>query len=83
MEGKSFTLEVISPEKVLFSGRVHLVTLPGEKGAFTILYNHAPLISTLVQGTIRVLDDTEHTIDIKSGFVEVRANSVIVCVELK
>ncbi len=83
MEGKSFTLEVISPEKVLFSGRVHLVTLPGEKGAFTVLYNHAPLISTLVQGTIRVLDDTEHTIDIKSGFVEVRANSVIVCVELK
>ena len=83
MEGKSFTLEVISPEKVLFSGRVHLVTLPGEKGAFTLLYNHAPLISTLVQGTIRVLDDTEHTIDIKSGFVEVRTNSVIVCVELK
>lgn len=83
MEGKSFTLEVISPEKVLFSGRVHLVTLPGEKGAFTVLYNHAPLVSTLVQGTIRVLDDTEHTIDIKSGFVEVRANSVIVCVELK
>ncbi|MBQ9073533.1 MAG: F0F1 ATP synthase subunit epsilon, partial [Muribaculaceae bacterium] len=45
-------LKIISAEDVLFSGEVDLVSLPGEKGAFTVLNNHASLISTLVPGKI-------------------------------
>jgi len=75
-------LEIISPEKVIYSGQAELVTLPGELGLFTILERHAPIISVLKKGvlTYRVNGkDTE--IEIESGFVEDRANVVSVCVE--
>ena len=45
-------LKIISAEDVLYSGEVDLVTLPGEIGAFTVLNNHASLISTIVPGKI-------------------------------
>ncbi len=48
-------LEIISPEKVLYSGDIGLVELPGTSGRFTVLKNHAPIVSTLSEGTIRVI----------------------------
>ena len=45
-------LEIISSEQILFKGEVESVTLPGAKGSFTVLENHASLISTLDAGTI-------------------------------
>ena len=76
-------LDIVSPEKQLFSGEVEGATFPGDKGRFTVLYNHAPIISTLGQGTIKwVQQGQESTLDIKGGFVEVENNRIIVCVEV-
>ena len=76
-------LDIVSPEKQLFSGEVEGATFPGDKGRFTVLYNHAPIISTLGQGTIRwVQQGQEAVLDIKGGFVEVENNKIIVCVEI-
>ena len=79
----NYKLEIISPEKLLFSGCVESATFPGAKGRFTVLYNHAPLISVLEKGTIRyIYEGAEQTLLISGGFVEVRNNSVTACVEV-
>jgi F-type H+-transporting ATPase subunit epsilon len=71
-------LEIITPEKRLFDGHVKLVKVPGASGSFEILNNHAPIISTLTKGTIKVIteSDQKELIDIESGIVEVKANSI-------
>lgn len=75
-------LTIVSPEKTIFSGIVSSVLLPGTKGNFEVLEDHAPLISSLEEGTIRVnSEDKEIYFDIKSGFVELALNVVTVCVE--
>jgi len=73
-------LEIITPEKRLFDGKVKLVQLPGEKGSFEILRNHAPLISTLNQGKIKVISENDKTeyFDIISGIVEVKSNIITI-----
>lgn len=75
-------LTIISPEKTIFGGTVSSVLLPGTKGNFEVLEDHAPLISSLEEGTIRVKsDDKDIYFDIKSGFVELALNVVTICVE--
>jgi F-type H+-transporting ATPase subunit epsilon len=71
-------LEIITPEKRLFDGKVKLVKVPGASGSFEILNNHAPIISTLTKGTIKVITETDQKelIDIDSGIVEVKANTI-------
>ena len=49
-------LEIIAPDQKLYSGEVDLVQVPGSKGSFEILRNHAPIISTLEQGQIKIVD---------------------------
>lgn len=74
-------LEIISSEKILFSGDVESVTLPGTKGAFTVLNNHASLISTLQKGKIEYLTGNErHSVETSGGFVEVDNNRIAVCI---
>jgi F-type H+-transporting ATPase subunit epsilon len=76
-------LEILTPEKKLFSDEVFGVQLPGVSGSFEVLEKHAPLVSALKNGRIKVLNDKTHTMffDIKSGFVEVLSNHVTVLVE--
>lgn len=76
-------LEIITPDKKIFSGEARLVRLPGTNGEFEILKNHAPIISTLVKGTVKVIeeDGKEQFFDIDGGVVENKANKVIVLVE--
>lgn len=76
-------LEIITPNKMVFEGEVNLVQLPGSKGSFTILKNHAPIISTLHKGTIKVEDVSgkEYEFNIGGGVIENSANKVIVLVE--
>lgn len=77
------TLEVISPEKTIVSQMVSSVELPGEVGRFEVLRNHAPLISSLVQGEIvYTVGEKVNRLAISSGFVEICDNFVSVCVEL-
>ncbi|MCL2652057.1 MAG: F0F1 ATP synthase subunit epsilon [Candidatus Azobacteroides sp.] len=75
-------LNIISPEKILFSGEVSSVTLPGAMGSFTILKDHAPIISKLGEGTITYsFDGNEVSLPVKDGFIEAKRNIVTVCVE--
>ena len=72
-------LDIISPDKSLYSGEVTAVTLPGSKGSFQVLNNHAPIISSLDKGTVKVKDkEGEKTFDISGGIVEVLNNNIIV-----
>lgn len=52
-------LTIVSPEKILFKGEVENVLVPGELGEFEILKNHAPIISTLVEGRVVYTIDSE------------------------
>jgi len=76
-------LEIITPDKKIFEGDVNLVQLPGSKGSFTLLQNHAPIISTLDKGTVKVVDvlGKTHYFSITGGVIENLANKVIVLVE--
>ncbi len=75
------TLKIISAEKILFEGEASSVTLPGEKGQFTVLPRHASLISTLAAGSIRCkLDGAEHEVAVAGGIVDVDHDVVSVCV---
>ena len=76
-------LNVLSPDKEIFNGEVNSVTLPGTIGSFTILPQHAPVVSSLVAGRLVYLtpDDEEHTLDIKGGFIEMSSNKVSVCID--
>lgn len=76
-------LEIITPDKKVFSGEVKLVKVPGSKGAFEILKNHAPIISTLDKGTIKVIDlnDKEQIFEVNGGVIENKANKIIVLAE--
>lgn len=76
-------LKIVSPERVEYIGHVESVRVPGTIGEFEILINHAPIISSLEQGTVTYVDsDGQHTLEVQGGFVEVQKNSVSVCVEV-
>ncbi|MGN1214165.1 MAG: ATP synthase F1 subunit epsilon [Bacteroidaceae bacterium] len=75
-------LIIVSPEKTVYSGGAVAVTVPGTKGAFEVLDNHAPIISSLQPGVVTVKTENETLeFEIKSGFVEVACNEVSLCVE--
>ena len=78
------TLEILTPERKLFSGEVYGVQMPGISGSFEVLDKHAPLVSALKAGRLKVLRDKQnHTTsyDIQGGFVEVLNNKATVLVE--
>lgn len=76
-------LNVISPERTLVHAAVEAVELPGTKGRFEVLLDHAPLISSLEKGVIAYRNgEGTDKVAISSGFVEVNDNHVVACVEL-
>jgi F-type H+-transporting ATPase subunit epsilon len=77
------TLEILTPERKIFSGDVYGVQLPGIDGMFEILEKHAPLVSALKEGKLKVLKDKSSfsLYTIQSGFVEVLNNRATVLVE--
>ncbi len=78
---KKIKLAIISPERELFNGEVTSVTLPGSAGSFSVLPNHAPLVSSLDKGMLKYtsVNQEEHAMEIVGGFVEVSNNQVSVC----
>ena len=76
-------LEIITPEKLLFAGEILLVKLPGTVGSFEMMENHAPIISTLTKGKIKVKEPngTLSYFEINGGIVEGSNNQVKVLVE--
>lgn len=80
---QKMTLEILTPEKKLYSGEVYGVQLPGITGLFEVLDKHAPIVCALGHGKIKVLKDksTVSYYSIQSGFVEVLNNKATVLVE--
>jgi F-type H+-transporting ATPase subunit epsilon len=76
-------LQIITPDKKVFDGEVKLVQVPGSKGSFQVLNNHAPIISTLENGVIKIIDasDKTSTISINGGVIEVKNNKIIILAE--
>ncbi len=75
-------LEIITPDKTIFKGEVDLVQLPGIDGSFEILNNHAPLISALREGIIKIQKGkSEDFFEVKAGVIEVLDNKVLVLAE--
>lgn len=75
-------LTIVSPERLLYEGDVQSVTLPGTLGSFTVLPDHAPIISSLEGGEIKFsVNHERQSIEIKSGFVEIKDNLISICVE--
>lgn len=76
-------IEIITPSAKIFSGEVKLVKLPGSKGSFEVLENHAPIISTLEKGQIKIIEPNGETrfFDINGGVVEVKNNKISVLTE--
>ena len=76
-------LVVLSPERTVLEVQVSQVELPGERGRFTVLRNHAPLISSLEEGEITYNSGGALAkMHITSGFVEINENNVTACVVL-
>src|SRR5579871_5361569 len=83
-EQQTMNLEILTPEKKVFSGDVYGVQLPGITGSFEVLDKHAPLVSALKNGRLKILKDKNNHLayfDIQDGFVEVINNAVAVLVE--
>lgn len=77
------TLEILTPEKKLYSGDVYGVQLPGISGSFEVLDKHAPIVSALGKGNLKILKDKNsfENYIIQGGFVEVLNNKATVLVE--
>lgn len=82
MADKLFELEIVTPQKTVFKGNAKAVTVPGTVSGFQILFNHAPIVSSLEMGVVRVeSDDSTKLFTITSGFVENQKNVSSIIVE--
>jgi F-type H+-transporting ATPase subunit epsilon len=76
-------LIVLTPEKEIYNGQVKSVKVPGTGGQFEILKNHAPVVASLSEGEVRVIDSkgNKQSFVITKGFVEVMKNEVALLVQ--
>ena len=76
-------LTILTPEATILEKNVSKVSLPGTKGRFMILKDHAPIISSLDEGYIVIeSEDGEEKIYVRSGFIEAANNKVMICAEV-
>ena len=76
-------IEIVTPDTTIFTGEITLAQLPGIDGSFEIMNNHAPLISVLKKGRIKILNKQQQTqyFEVNGGVVEVLENKVLVLAE--
>ena len=75
-------LEIITPDKKVFEGEVSSILVPGADGQFQMLDNHAAIISTLVNGKVKIkTNGGEETFDVHGGVVEMLKNKVVILAE--
>ena len=79
----SLSVQLVSPDNEYFEGVVQMVVLPGEEGDFSVLFEHAPIITYLRPGKMIILEEQnkEHTFFVGSGFVKVENNNCRVLVD--
>ena len=72
-------IEIITPDRKIYEGEIKSVRVPGKKGSFQVLKDHAPIISTLENGLVRMTDEENNEIvyEIGGGLIEVKANRII------
>lgn len=83
MAEKTYKAQLLTPEGSLFEGDVFSVTVPGQNGNFQVLYNHAPIVSSLGMGKITIEPedrDAQHYA-VKGGFVEMSRNEITILAE--
>jgi F-type H+-transporting ATPase subunit epsilon len=75
--------EIITPDRKIFDGEIKSIRVPGKKGSFQVLKDHAPIISTLENGTVFIvdLDGNETRYEINGGVIEVKMNKIILLAE--
>lgn len=76
--------ELVTPSKLVRSEQVHSVVVPGSEGEFTVLENHAPIMTTIQDGELKVYDSADgapESISIRGGFAEVNENGLTVLAE--
>ncbi len=83
MTGKTFHLEIVTPKKVLYTSEVQSFRVPGYVGSFQVLYNHAPLLSLVTVGELKIIDADGNDIRFATsgGFVDVKDNNVMLLAE--
>jgi F-type H+-transporting ATPase subunit epsilon len=76
-------IEILTPDSKIFEGEIESVRVPGTKGSFQVLKDHAPIISTLEQGMVHIIDSNGKEIlyEINGGVIEVKANKIILLSE--
>jgi F-type H+-transporting ATPase subunit epsilon len=78
----ALTLEIVTPERLAYSDTVDAVVLPGSEGELGVLPHHAPLVSMLGVGELRIRKDgAEESFAIVGGFLQVRPDKVVVMAE--
>lgn len=83
MASRTFHVEIVTPQKTVFEGEAIAVTLPGVVAPFQVLYNHAPILTELVVGDIRLIDaaEKEHHFATSGGFMEMKNNRLSIIAE--
>jgi len=76
-------IEIVTPDKKVYEGDIKSIRVPGQKGSFQVLKDHAPIISTLEKGPVFMTDSTgaETRYEIDGGVIEVKANVIILLAE--
>jgi F-type H+-transporting ATPase subunit epsilon len=76
-------IEIITPDKKVFEGNIKSVRVPGKKGSFQVLKDHAPIISTLEKGPVIIVDTdgNQTTYEVSGGVIEVKANKIILLID--
>jgi len=76
-------IEIITPDRKVYEGEIKSVRVPGKKGSFQVLKDHAPIISTLEMGSVIIVDQANKEIifEIDSGVIEVKMNKIILLAE--
>ena len=79
----AFHFELVSPEQLLFSGDVESVVVPGSEGQFTVLKDHAPVMTTLKPGVVEVVESASKTqrIFVRGGFADVAPTGLTLLAE--
>jgi len=81
-EKQEIKIEIVSPENLVFSESVSLVTVPGQEGYFTVMGEHAPLMTTLKPGFISVESSGEtKTFYVQGGFADISPDGVTILAE--
>jgi F-type H+-transporting ATPase subunit epsilon len=76
-------IEIITPDRKVYEGDINSIRVPGKKGSFQVLKDHAPIISTLEKGPVIIIDQENNELkyEIAEGVIEVKQNKIILLSE--